>query len=771
MVVLDLTRFRGQLLNWEKGVHDAEKKVSLHTLRHCFATHLLEQKVDIRVIQVLLAHKKLDTTAPAEPTLTPRPGTRTCQKVRMSRKLISIIDPKANGKRAATIAGRGIGKLPLQSPCRVRAAAMTGEDPARAMAHIGYVTIWQGIYPASTTDDNLVDLCRLCHGGSNWATWNPYGWELRTRLRDEGLAVSEAIRNVEPNDSDSDPTCSTNLQEITANSQPGWTGGNNNTIYTKIGTIPGQPPAALSAGDYDPAAAPNVAPVANDDPASTDEDTALNVAAPGVLANDTDGDDDSLTAVLDAGPTNGTLTLNADGSFDYTPNANYNGPDSFTYHANDCQADSNVATVTITVNDINDPPVADPNGPYAGSAGVPVSFDGSGSSDVDGTIAAYHWNFGDSTTGTGVSPTHTYAAAGTYTVSLTVTDNDGATDMATTTANIVAATADIAVSPLALSFEPVTVGETATQAIAISNEGGVDLEVTGFGVVGSTDFDLSPLAPTPPFIIGAGDPAVIVSVDYTPGEEGDDSGTLEIASDDPDEPVVFVVLQGTGVPPVGACDIDVSPPALDFGPVEVGDAATATTSVGNTGTGDCTVDSIIVIGSSPDFALGAGAPSWPFTVVAGGSPVDVPVEYAPSDLGDDNGLLSILSDDFDEPTVEVSLAGTGVAPAILDLDIVRLRVTRRVRLSHRRQVGIVLSVKNNGTVNSATRSASVVGVQNGIEVYGEKRQVSAAVGGGRSQFDFPAYAPTVVGDILWTATIDDDDPDDDTATATTKVDP
>jgi hypothetical protein len=56
----------------------------------------------------------------------------------------------------------------------------------------------------------------------------------------------------------------------------------------------------------------------------------LNVSAPGVLANDTDIDGDSVTAVLVSGTSNGILILNADGSFDYTPNANFNGTDSFT---------------------------------------------------------------------------------------------------------------------------------------------------------------------------------------------------------------------------------------------------------------------------------------------------------------------------------------------------------------------------------------------------------------------------------------------------------
>ena len=73
-------------------------------------------------------------------------------------------------------------------------------------------------------------------------------------------------------------------------------------------------------------------------------------AAPGVLANDTDANGDPLTAVLNANVTHGSLTLNANGGFTYTPTAGYSGPDSFTYHANDGTADSNIVTVSLTVN-------------------------------------------------------------------------------------------------------------------------------------------------------------------------------------------------------------------------------------------------------------------------------------------------------------------------------------------------------------------------------------------------------------------------------------
>src|SRR5205814_9416 len=86
----------------------------------------------------------------------------------------------------------------------------------------------------------------------------------------------------------------------------------------------------------------NDAPAAAGDAYAVNEDQTLTVAAAGLLGNDGDVDGDPLSAVLVSGPAHGTVILNADGSFTYTPAANYNGGDGFTYKANDGAADSNV---------------------------------------------------------------------------------------------------------------------------------------------------------------------------------------------------------------------------------------------------------------------------------------------------------------------------------------------------------------------------------------------------------------------------------------------
>jgi len=95
----------------------------------------------------------------------------------------------------------------------------------------------------------------------------------------------------------------------------------------------------------------NTPPVAHDDTHSTAFDTALTVPAPGVLGNDTDAESAPLTVNLGSvtAAANGTVDIGEDGSFTYTPTSGFSGDDSFTYQANDGSADSNVATVTVTV--------------------------------------------------------------------------------------------------------------------------------------------------------------------------------------------------------------------------------------------------------------------------------------------------------------------------------------------------------------------------------------------------------------------------------------
>lgn len=99
----------------------------------------------------------------------------------------------------------------------------------------------------------------------------------------------------------------------------------------------------------DAAVTPNVPPVAAGDAYAVDEGATLTVAAPGVLANDTDADGDPLTAILVTDVANGALALNADGSFSYTPAPMFSGTDGFAYAAHDGEAASAAATVTITV--------------------------------------------------------------------------------------------------------------------------------------------------------------------------------------------------------------------------------------------------------------------------------------------------------------------------------------------------------------------------------------------------------------------------------------
>jgi PKD repeat protein len=97
-------------------------------------------------------------------------------------------------------------------------------------------------------------------------------------------------------------------------------------------------------------------------------------------------------------------------------------------------------TVGTAVGTTNQPPTARANGPYTGRAGAPIQFSAAGSTDSDGSIVSYNWAFGDGTSSNLDGPSKIYPNAGTYTATLTVTDDRGATGTATAVVTVSPAT-------------------------------------------------------------------------------------------------------------------------------------------------------------------------------------------------------------------------------------------------------------------------------------------------------------------------------------------
>lgn len=188
----------------------------------------------------------------------------------------------------------------------------------------------------------------------------------------------------------------------------------------------------------------NHPPVATDDSYSTDEDTALTVAAPGVLANDSDPDGDTLSASVVANPAHGTLVLSANGGFTYTPASHYYGSDSFTYRAGDGHGGtSDVATVNLTVNHVNHAPVAvDDSYTTTQDAALVIPAPGvlGNDTDADGDTltAAVGSNPAHGTLVLNASGGFTYTPASGYAGpdSFTYTANDGQTSSAAATVSL-----------------------------------------------------------------------------------------------------------------------------------------------------------------------------------------------------------------------------------------------------------------------------------------------------------------------------------------------
>jgi PKD repeat protein len=181
--------------------------------------------------------------------------------------------------------------------------------------------------------------------------------------------------------------------------------------------------------------------VVNDPPiANAGPDKAGVVGGPVTLdgsgSSDPNGDPLTYQWTLKTVPVGSTASINNPTSITPTFTPDVAGKYTIQLVVNDGRVDSSPDTVIISAIMPNRDPVANPGGPYSGFVGVPVQFNGSGSSDPDGDPLTFSWQFGDRGTGSRVNPTHIYSNAGTYTVTLRVEDGRGGSNTAQTTAQI-----------------------------------------------------------------------------------------------------------------------------------------------------------------------------------------------------------------------------------------------------------------------------------------------------------------------------------------------
>jgi len=223
----------------------------------------------------------------------------------------------------------------------------------------------------------------------------------------------------------------------------------------------------------------NDSPVAGNDSATTDEDTAVTIA---VLNNDSDIDSGKLT-ISGASAAHGTVVVNSDGTLTYTPNANYNGADTITYNIDDGDGGTANATVAVTVNAINDAPLAVADSAVVNEDSLVRIVVLANDSDPEG----------DKITVTGASAEHGTVAVnangslnyfpganfnGTDTITYSISDGKGGTASATVTVTVNA----INDAPVAGNDTAVTDEDTAVTINVLANDSDVDgdaLALTG----------------------------------------------------------------------------------------------------------------------------------------------------------------------------------------------------------------------------------------------------------------------------------------------------
>ena len=307
---------------------------------------------------------------------------------------------------------------------------------------------------------------------------------------DEGVVSTNGTLDIDvaANDSDVDGNLDPTSAVVTVDPSSGTVvnNGDGTFTYTPEAGFVGADSFTYAIADTDSATATatvaitvtptNDAPVAQSDTVTTDEDTAVVFD---VAANDTDADGNLApeSAVVLTGPTNGTVMNNGDGTFSYTPNADFNGEDSFTYQISDALGATDEATVNITVSPVNDGPVALAD-TVSTAAGEAVTFNVlTNDTDVDGdTLTLESFSFDASASGTLTDEgngTFTYTPAadfsGDETFAYTISDGNGGIDTAAVTIEVASANSRVTEDLLALYTFDEGSGNTVNDVSGVGN--------------------------------------------------------------------------------------------------------------------------------------------------------------------------------------------------------------------------------------------------------------------------------------------------------------
>ena len=413
------------------------------------------------------------------------------------------------------------------------------------------------------------------------------------------------------------------------------------TITDNEGLVSNSATVSITIGDV------NDAPVATDDIATTLEDTAATIDLT-VNDMDSDGTIDATTLAIVTVPANGSLVNNGDGTVLYTPDADFNGSDTFTYTvADDDGTISNVATVTVTVTPVNDAPVALADS-FSGVEDTPLSGDVStNDSDVEGDTLTYTLDTPPATIDGALvfndNGTFTFTPAANFngTTSFTYDVSDG-TDIATATVTLTIGSINDA--PVAIDDTFTTAEDTSVSGdVLLANPTTADSDVEGdtltVSLVDDVDSGTLDLNPNGTFT-------------YTPDSDfnGSDSFTYQIIDGNGGVDTATVTLTVTPV--------NDAPVANDDSSSTAEDTAVTINVTGNDTDIDGTLDltSIVTVGPANGSLLDNGDGTITYTPALGFSGSDS-FTYT---ITDNEGLVS------NSATVSITIGDVNDAPVATD---------------------------------------------------------------------------------------------------------